>query len=362
MAKIVLGDGGAYHRLDRQHIFQPGLRAAAHYLKAVEEVNPEVRRGLADQVLAKHRFSRDFPAGQGLYFTPKTIGLKPTPSWMPSRREQFKRARPFLAAYQRWATKYYMWSPFLAEVLFKTLTLWDDLRKDLNECKDTIRAAEEYEETAALTDRDLRFLDRVKVKRQFLEEELKGWGWWVDLLASDLTSSQISSWLRDKNAQRPDHRRVLERLDRLPISLTWEGSDSLPSFRLILDGWHPEEEIWAAAEKRFRDSFEERLREYRRSQEEGVRSGRRDPFLKDSEHVKWGQPQPLRPTPTKYGDHHFRWLALRQVVGLRPQEIANLPDVEAKISAVNSGIQQAAELLELELRPVRSGPPSVLGD
>lgn len=62
----------------------------------------------------------------------------------------------------------------------------------------------------------------------------------------------------------------------------------------------------------------------------------------------------LAPTPTKTALHHFDWLALRQLHGLRPSTLARR--AAAAVSTVHAALAGLSKLLELPLRPVRSGP------
>jgi hypothetical protein len=180
--------------------------------------------------------------------------------------------------------------------------------------------------------------------------------WIYERLERYASKSQGVSSLSEVNRQ------LLVRWDRLHIDMGWEPSSPAPPFQLVMAGWRTEEESWPAAKARFESGFKQYLKIYRAAVEKRLRSGQLHARPKDSEHVKWGEPHRWEAVPTKYGDEHFRWLALRQIEGLRPEQIVRHRDVKAKISAVNDGIAHAAELMQLTIRSVRSGPPEALGD
>lgn len=400
MGKIILSDGGEYYRPGRAHVFDPGLRAAAHYLQAVEQVEPKVRRELFG-VLDAHPFPSDFTDWQGLRLEPDELSFVGTPgSDTATGQREFDRARPFLEAFQTWLTDHHMWSPVLLDLLYRTLALRHRVQAELRYHENTIDDWES--ESEPLTDEDARMLAAMKSRIKDLRKELPGWGWWVDFLASDITVPQLDAWFaasglcptsvpgtiplnmppspskaalwsyeRLKRVASETHgipslskhnRQLLERRDRLHVEISWEPPPSAPVFRLILGGWRPEEETWKDFETRLKEGFEEALKDYGRRSHSRLKAGFLSPRPQDSEHGRWGEPHPWQPAPTKYGNEHFRWLALRQVKGLRPSEIAKRPDVAKTESTVNEGIGSAASLLQLVLRPVRTGPPSVLGD
>lgn len=407
MGKLVFGPGGSYHRPDHPHEFPPGLQAATHYLKAVQEVAPRVRRKLSDEVLGKHTFPRHFPGWQGLELTRDQIALDPIPGRpVEPQQTRFDEALPFLRAFQAWANEYYMWSPFVLDLLYRTLELWHRIDREIAELQGSIREAEEYEKLRPLTKEDQQVLESDKARLEFLEgEREKGWGWWVDFLTSEITIPQLDAWLAGHGLCPPSvpgtqllnmpsspskatlwiferlkryasktqgvsslserQQQLLKRWDRLHIEIGWEPPPSAPFFHveLILGGWQPEVETWKAARARFQDHFDQALENYRRACEERLKSGHLDTKPKDwhsqtnkNEKVVWGEPHRWEPVRTKYGADHFRWLALRQVKGLTPQQIVNLRSVEAQISAIHDGIEDAAALLEMELREVKTGP------
>jgi hypothetical protein len=343
-------------------VFSPALRAAAHYLRAVEEVAPQVREDLAAR-LATHTFPKYFVEWQGIGLFPKKVTHKPLPGQpRKAQRERFEEARPFLKEFRFWTNEYFMWSTPIHHVLYRTLELWNDIDTEIDECQSTIRQAEEYEKETPLSDDDTRYLQAVESRMEFLTRERKGWGWWVDFLTSDITIRQLDTWFQHQTAESDDHRHLLERMDDLRINITWGPPASAPPFHMTLEGLQPAVETWPAFEQRVRDGCEKAIKHYRSAYYERLKTGTLNPPQKDSEHVKWGKPHPLETAPTKYGDEHFRWLALRQVRGLRPHEIASRKGSHRSMSAVNEAIESTARLLQLELRPVRPGPPSVLGD
>lgn len=362
MGKLVFGPGGSYHRPDHPHEFPPGLWAAAHYLKAVQEVAPRVRRKLSDEVLGKHTFPRHFPGWQGLELTRDQIALDPIPGRpVEPQQTRFDEALPFLRAFQAWANEYYMWSPFVLDLLYRTLELWDRIDREIAELQGSIREAEEYDKQRPLTEEDRQIVESEKTRLEFLKEEQGGWGWWVDFLSAEIAVSKLSAWFLNRTAESESHRRLFERMDRLRIDITWEPPAAALPFRLILEGWRPEVETWETAKKRFQVGFDQALKNYRRIFDGRLKTGSLNPRPKDSKSVKWGKPHRWKAAPSKHSGDHFAWLALRQVKGLRPQEIADCHTGGKAVSTVNEAIESTARLLQLELRPVRPGPPSVLG-
>lgn len=398
MGRLVFSDGGEYYRPGRPHVFDPGLRAAAHYLQAVEKVEPRVRREL-DGVLDAHPFPTDFIDWQGLRLEPDELRLVDTPGRdTATGQRDFDRARPFLKALQAWASEYYLWSPHIFGLLYRILELRQDVLNERRYREETVRDWESDPEP--MTDDEVQMLDAVKARVQFLTGELDGWGWWVDFLASDITVPQLDSWLaasglcplsapgtiplnmpsspaaaalwifeRLERAASETHgipslsehnRQLLQRWDRLHVEIGWEPPPRAPMFRLVLGGWKPDEETWKDAAARLRKGFELELKIYLDRIEGSLKGGTLGPRPKDSKHGTWGEPHAWEAAPTKYGDDHFLWLALRQVKGLRPSEIAERRDVARTVSTVNEGIDSAASLLQLPLRPVRTGPQTVL--
>lgn len=400
MGRLVFSDGGEYHRPGHPHVFDPGLRAAAHYLRAVDEVEIRVRRELFG-LLEAHPFPSYFTAWQGLRLEPDELSFVGAPGLDPVvGNREFECARPFLEAFQAWLNDYHLRSPYILDLLYRILDLRNWVQSDLRYRENAIRDWDSDPEPP--TDDEERLLVATKDLAEFLTKELDGWGWWVDFLASDITVPQLNAWFAASGLcptsvpgtipfnmppspsqaalwsyerlkrvaseahgipSRSEHnRQLLKRRDRLHVEISWEPPPSAPVFQLILGGWRPEEETWKDFETRVRDHFERALKDYRHRYRSGLKGGTLGPPPKDSNHVKWGKSHTWEAAPTKYGDEHFRWLALRQVKGLRPSEIAERPDVAKTVSTVNEGIGSAADLLQLLLRPVRPGPPSVLGD
>jgi hypothetical protein len=126
MAKLVFSAGGAFYRPNHPHLFTPGLYAAAHYLKAVEEVDPEVRRKLAEEVFGKHEFPRHFPHWQGVGLFPTRVTFQPIPGLPPGpQRQRFEEAKPFFKALRLWTNESYMWSPLVLDLVYRTMELWE---------------------------------------------------------------------------------------------------------------------------------------------------------------------------------------------------------------------------------------------
>ena len=347
-------------------MFRPGVRAAAHYLKAVEQVDPGVRKKLSEEVLGKHQFPNGFPDWQGIGLFPSRVTHKPIPGHpLEPQQEKFKKARPFLRALRLWATEYYMWSPFILELLYRTLDLWDKIDREIGEWRSLLRQVEEYQERRSITKEDERGVKAEKRRLGVLESERKGWGWWVDFLASDITIPELETWLRERRSGNRSHRVLYERMESLHVDFVWEPPLNAPPFDLILRGWSPEVETWAAAKERFRETFEEALSAYHAHYAKRLKKGLLGPKPKnwqstenERESIRRGRPFKWEPVTTKYGDDHFLWLALRQVKGLRPQEIADRSSVGKTVSTVNEAIEGTARLLKLELRPVPLGRPS----
>jgi hypothetical protein len=358
MAKLVLSDGGGFHRPGRPHAFSPGLRAAAHYLKAVETLDRGVREDLVE-IFKTHDFPSPLLPWEIVPLSKEELA-KTEASADTYRVRRFKLRWSFFEAFQEWLDKYYLWSPYVLDLLYRIMELWDELNREIKECESTIRDVHVYEKRKPLTDDDRRVLDAVEDRIRFLKEEQEGWGWWVDFLASDITNRQLEAWLQHKRAASDDHRQLLERMDRLRIDITWETPASAPPFRLILHGWQPEVEMWPAFEQRVRDACAKAIKRYRSAYYERFKADALNPRQKDSEHVTWGKPPTWETAPAKYDSDHFKWLALRQVKGLRPQEIADRH--HAALPTVNEGIRRAAVLIELERRRGPFGRPSVYDD
>lgn len=361
MSKLIFSDGGLYHRPSRPHVFDPGLRAAAHYLKIVDEIDPKVRTELFADVQDGCYFPAYFIGWQGIRLTPNELSLEGIPGLAPALVErEFDQAQSFFHEFHGWLNRYSMWSPFVLDLLYRILQLRDEFKRDFAYLQ--MKLKEYQSETATLTESQKNILKELQESEGLLAREQEGWGWWVDFLSSDITIPQLDAWFLNRIAENESHRQLFERMDRLRVDITWEPAVSAAPFRLALEGYRPEVETWDAVESRLRNAFEHTLRDYRRASQESLKTGQLNPRPKDSEKVRWGEPHRWEAAPTKYGDEHFRWLARRQIEGLRPKEIADRHTGGKAVSTVNEAIEGTAHLLQLDLRPVRRGPPSVLGD
>jgi len=112
-----------------------------------------------------------------------------------------------------------------------------------------------------------------------------------------------------------------------------------PNLRLTVRGWDPETESFEAAEDRLRRAVGRWVREHRTQTERTTRS-------RSLRRLR------LRPAP-----QHFVWLARRQLDGWRPIQIARRYRVSS--TSVHRALRPLADLLELDLRPVKTGRPGL---
>ena len=101
--------------------------------------------------------------------------------------------------------------------------------------------------------------------------------------------------------------------------------------------WDPFQERWSQAEARIKQEFEAELAEYRQRVEELAE--------------RRGSKAPRKRTPAE----HFRWLVQYQIDGLSYAKIAE--EHGKRRTTVSEGVQSAAALIELSLRPPKRGRP-----
>lgn len=112
-----------------------------------------------------------------------------------------------------------------------------------------------------------------------------------------------------------------------------------PDLSLAVRGWDPETEPFEVVERRLRRALahlatEHRTRTQRRTRSSSLRG--------------------LRLRPAR---RHFTWLARRQLQGWRPVQIARRYKVSS--TSVHRALRPLADLLELDLRPVKTGRPGL---
>ncbi|HMB52150.1 MAG TPA: hypothetical protein VKU40_02460 [Thermoanaerobaculia bacterium] len=112
-----------------------------------------------------------------------------------------------------------------------------------------------------------------------------------------------------------------------------------PNLRLVIDGWDPETEPFEAAEARLRRAVGRWASEHRTRTERSTRS------------------RSLRRLRLRPARRHFTWLARRQLQGWRPVQIARRYKVSS--TSVHRALRPLADLLELDLRPVKTGRPGL---
>jgi hypothetical protein len=130
---------------------------------------------------------------------------------------------------------------------------------------------------------------------------------------------------------------LLDMLGDLPhVRIPLRGA---PNLRLVVEGWNPETEPFEAAEERLRRAVGQWARDQRTRTERTTRS------------------RSLRRLRLRPARRHFTWLARRQLQGWRPVQIARRYKVSS--TSVHRALRPLADLLELDLRPVKTGRPGL---
>ena len=278
---LPLDDGGPLHHPDQPLGFHPALRAAAFFLRACEEVQPQLFRDLGES-FAHTR--------------------------LPSERRRHRLA----AALRGWASRHHLESPYVLEVLFLTLTAWKTARRRL------ALARHDREVLSPRADRVT--LERLGAVEERCRQILDGHGPWIDLLTLEPEEAPLAPLL------------VLS----TPLPHLRVPRKTPSPLRLELPAWNAELERWEDSESRLRRAFEAALQRHQRST--------RDRLLEAG----------FEEAPVMRAEHHFRWLALRQLRGWRPSQIARRSRVT--VAAVSLALRHLAKLVDLPIRPVKSGP------
>jgi hypothetical protein len=210
----------------------------------------------------------------------------------------------FVMTLLRWAQERWLASPYVLEVLLITLLAW------AAESPGSPRTGQE----PSVKER------QTTSTRASARDDDGGWGPWVSVLTSAPEEAEVGS--------------LLQVAADLPH---WQAAwQPAPPVNLALRPWTPEIETADEAEARLRRDFEKALaRHLAEMQDSAADAG-------------------LQPSPVKTAGHHFEWLALRQVEGWRPSQIAGRFGVGA--STVRAALADLSDLLELSLRPVKPGP------
>jgi hypothetical protein len=313
---FLLGDGGPYYDPDDPLLAHPSLRAAAHLLAAADRAAPTTRASLRAEVLPLHPPTPRLLASPRLALDPSgATFLAPPGAPDPTSRPLVRRTLEYLDALLAWARHRHLASPYVLELLLLVLDAWHGLDRTLALCDADLRELRRQPPSPALQD-SLAHLDR---RRSRLAAAATGWSFWIELLTATEPDAPLDPLLA-----LPHH---LRRLSPRP--------SPSPDLLVAARAWHPELEPWAAAEERLRDAFESALERHR--DETAAAAAER-----------------LARTPLRAAPHHFEWLALRQLKGLRPTTLARRTG--AAVSTIHAALADLSGLLELPLRPVRSGP------
>lgn len=310
---FTLGDGGPYYDPDDPLLAHPALRAAAHLLVAADRAAPGTRASLQADVLPLHPPTGRLLRSPRLALDPSGAAFLAPPDT--ATRFSVRQTLAYLDALLAWARRRHLDSPYVLELLLLVLDAWNGLDRTIALCDADLEDLRRQPPTPALRDSLALLQDR----RSRLAAATAGWSFWIDLLTTTDAEAPLDALL-----VLPDH---LSRLTARPS----------PSPDLVLHGpaWHPELEPWADAEERLRRAFEDALARHR-------------------DDTAAAAAERLARAPTKTAPHHFDWLALRQLRGLRPTTLARRAG--AAVSTVHAALSDLSKLLELPLRPVRSGP------
>jgi hypothetical protein len=313
--RFTLGDGGPFYDPDDPLLAHPSIRAAAHLLAAADRVAPATRASLRKDILPLHPPTPRLLRSPRLALDPSGATFTAPPDAPdPSSRPLVRQTLDYLDALLAWARHRHLASPYILELLLLVLDAWHGLDRTIALCDADSKHLRRQPPSPALRD-SLALLDR---RRSRLAAATAGWSFWIDLLTSTDPETPLDPLL-----QLPDHLRRLS-----------PRRSPSPDLVLHAPAWQPELEPWAAAEERLRTAFDETL------------SRHRDDTTATTAH--------LAPAPTKAALHHFDWMALRQLRGLRPTTLARRAG--AAVSTVHAALSDLSKLLELPLRPVRSGP------
>lgn len=308
-----LGDGGPFYDPDDPLLAHPALRAAAHLLAAADRVAPGIRASLRADVLPLHPPTGRLLRSPRLSLDPSGAVFTAPPDT--AARACVRQTLAYLDAVLAWARHRHLDSPYVLELLLLVLDAWHGLDRTIALCDADLEHLRRQPPSPALRDS----LALLQGRRSRLAAAAAGWSFWMELLTTTGAESLLDALL-----VLPDHLRRI-------------ASRPSPSPDLVVHGpaWHPELEPWAEAEDRLRRAFEDALARHR--DETAAAAAER-----------------LARAPTKTAPHHFDWLALRQLRGLRPTTLARRAGVG--VSTVHAALSDLSKLLELPLRPVRTGP------
>lgn len=158
------------------------------------------------------------------------------------------------------------------------------------------------------------------------------WGWRVDLLSDGRhTAAAVAT---GRWPGRPEY------LDWVPPELRWQPYEADDFRPAPVEGWLVELETREAARKRIEAHLRRQLTAYLDSVEATV------------EAAGWTR----APAKRSGGELHFEWLALRQLRGWSREDIRQHGAGYYQPEGIDEGLEAAAQLLGLPLRPVRPGP------
>lgn len=315
---LPLHDGGAFYHGARPLGLPPALRAAAQLLVAGERRVPGLREELREEFVGGPEIRLAVLSAPSVWFDPEHgFRLLRGLYCQDGRRRQTMRLRPAnrVAA---WARERYLNSPWVVELILLTVASWQELRRRSRAVEGRLAALTE----ADGGDPDL--ISRLTSEASRLTRAADGWGPWIEVLTRPPEEADLGLLID------------LPHVQDLPYLYRAQRPAPAGSVVLELDGWRFELETWEEAVGRLRSEVEQKLERYR---DDAMHRAQETGFM---------------PNPSKSAVHHFDWLALRQLEGWSPAQLA--AEFRVGASTVHAGLQQLSDLLELELRPVPRGP------